>query len=394
MKKGISKIKECLNEKQKLLIDLSHQIHQRPEIGNEEYFACDVLTNLLKEEGFEVEVNVAGHETGFVARKKSKKKGPVIGLLAEYDALSGLGHACGHNIIGVSSVGAGCALGRLLEEVGGEVVVFGTPAEEGGDNGSAKGSFVQAGLFEGVDVCMMIHPGNKTAITSPSLANHPIEFEFFGQPAHAAGCPEKGINALDAMVLFYSGVNALRQHVTSDVRIHGIITHGGDAPNIIPAYTKSRFYIRANTIEACELVVARVIKVAKGAALSTGCELKYTTYQNIVEDLIIYPAFNDLFVQVANEIGLEVEELDPNDSHGSTDAGNVSHVVPTIHPSIKICESNVAGHTKEFKEAAISLSGDQGLLQSAEILARIGLILLQDRDKLDEIKREFKERCK
>ncbi|MDD5984233.1 MAG: M20 family metallopeptidase, partial [Turicibacter sp.] len=305
------------------------------------------------------------------------------------DALAGLGHGCGHNIIGASSIAAGCALAQVIEETGGEVVVFGTPAEEGGDNGSAKGSFVREGLFRDVDVCMMIHPGNKTTITGPSLANHPIEFEFFGRPAHAAGCPEKGINALDAMIVFYNAVNALRQQLTPDVRIHGIITHGGDAPNIIPEYTKARFYIRANTIQVCEEVTERVIKAAEGAALSTGCELKYTTYQNIVEDLIVYPKFNELFTKVATDLGLEVEELDPNASRGSTDAGNVSQVVPTIHPSLKICEPHVAGHTKEFKEAAASKRGDQAVLDSAEILARISLELLLDSQKLKEIKDEF-----
>lgn len=391
MTKNLKVIQDYLKTYETKLIDLSHQIHQNPEVANQEYFACQVLSEVLREEGFEVEVNVAGHETGFVARKKSNQPGPVIGLLAEYDALVGLGHACGHNIIGVSSVAAGCALGRVIEETGGEVVVFGTPAEEGGDNGSAKGSFVREGLFDGVDACMMIHPGNKTAITSPSLANHPIEFEFFGKPAHAAGCPELGINALDAMILFYSGINALRQHVTSDVRIHGIITHGGDAPNIIPEYTKARFYVRANTIKTCEEVTERVIKVAEGAAISTGCKFKHTTYQNIVEDLIIYPYFNELFVDAAKEVGLEVEVLNPKGSRGSTDAGNVSHVVPTIHPSLKICDSSVVGHTEEFRAAAISGQGDQGLLQSAEILARIGLELLVDEEKLRQVKEEFKQ---
>ena len=177
--------------------------------------------------------------------------------------------------------------------------------------------------------------------------------------------------------------------MTPDVRIHGIITHGGDAPNIIPEYTKARFYIRANTIQVCEEVTERVIKAAEGAALSTGCELKYTTYQNIVEDLIVYPKFNELFTKVATDLGLEVEELDPNASRGSTDAGNVSQVVPTIHPSLKICEPHVAGHTKEFKEAAASKRGDQAVLDSAEILARISLELLLDSQKLKEIKDEF-----
>lgn len=387
-----TKIKQYIKDHETYFVNLSHQIHQHPEIGNEEYFACQLLTNTLRERGFEVETNVAGHETGFVARYKSSIPGPVIGFLAEYDALAGLGHGCGHNIIGVSSVLAACSLTSLLETVGGELVVFGTPAEEGGDNGSAKGSFVNDGVFEGVDACMMIHPGNKTAITSASLANHPIEFEFYGRPAHAAGCPEKGINALDAMILFFSGVNALRQHVTSDVRIHGIITHGGDAPNIIPEYTKSRFYVRANTIATCEEVTEKVIQVAKGAALSTGCELKYNTYQNIVEDLVVYPLFNELFKEVATEVGLLVEEVDPNGSKGSTDAGNVSQVIPTIHPSVKICDSSVVAHTEGFKQAAISKEGDLGLLQSSEILARIALKLLTDDELLREIKEEFEER--
>ena len=384
-----NQIRQFIKEQEAYFINLSHQIHEHPEIANEEYFACELLTNVLKERGFDVKTNIAGHETGFVSRYIAKKPGPVIGFLAEYDALAGLGHGCGHNIIGVSSVLAACSLAPLLELTGGEVIVFGTPAEEGGNNGSAKASFVRAGLFDDVDACMMIHPGNKTAITTSSLANHPIEFEFFGRPAHAAGCPEKGINALDAMIVFYNAVNALRQQLTPDVRIHGIITHGGDAPNIIPEYTKARFYIRANTIQVCEEVTERVIKAAEGAALSTGCELKYTTYQNIVEDLIVYPKFNELFTKVATDLGLEVEELDPNASRGSTDAGNVSQVVPTIHPSLKICEPHVAGHTKEFKEAAASKRGDQAVLDSAEILARISLELLLDSQKLKEIKDEF-----
>ena len=389
MEQKIIKVQDYLNKRREDFIQISHQIHERPESANEEYFACELLSETLRQAGFDVTVNVAGHETGFVARKASSKPGPIIGILAEYDALAGLGHGCGHNIIGASSVAAGCALAQVIEETGGEVVVFGTPAEEGGDNGSAKGSFVREGLFKDVDVCMMIHPGSKTTITGPSLANHPIEFEFFGRPAHAAGCPEKGINALDAMIVFYNAVNALRQQLTPDVRIHGIITHGGVAPNIIPEYTKARFYIRANTIQVCEEVTERVIKAAEGAALSTGCELKYTTYQNIVEDLIVYPKFNELFTKVATDLGLEVEELDPNASRGSTDAGNVSQVVPTIHPSLKICEPHVAGHTKEFKEAAASKRGDQAVLDSAEILARISLELLLDSQKLKEIKDEF-----
>ncbi|MGL4372564.1 MAG: M20 family metallopeptidase, partial [Turicibacter sp.] len=342
----------------------------------------------LKLEGFEIEVSVAGHETGFIARKKSSKPGPTIGLLAEYDALIGLGHGCGHNIIGATSVLAGCSLGQIIEQTGGEVVVYGTPSEEGGDNGSAKASFVNAGLFENVDVCMMIHPGNRTAPTDTSLALHPLEFEFFGKPAHAAGCPENGVNALDAMILFFTGINALRQQLTPDIKIHGIITHGGDAPNIIPAYTKARFYVRANTVKQVDEVTDKVIAIAKGAALSTGCRAAHNTFQNKVEDLIVHPHLNQLFLEAANELKVMVD-LSKRDSKGSTDAGNVSHVVPTIHPTLKICPETIVAHTEEFKAAAVSSDGDRTIITGANILANIGVELLTNPTHLEIIKAEF-----
>lgn len=229
-------------------LKISHSIHENPEIGNEEYFASKLLSDLLEAEGFTVERGVAGHETAFLARKKSSvKSGPSVAFLAEYDALPGLGHACGHNIIGTASTAAAIALGRQIDEIGGEVVVLGTPAEEGGPNGSAKGSFVKHGLLEGIDAALMVHPSNATRITGNSLAVDPLDFEFIGKPAHAAAAPHQGINALDAVIQLFNSINALRQHVTDDVKIHGIITHGGDAPNIVPHYAKARFYIRAAT---------------------------------------------------------------------------------------------------------------------------------------------------
>lgn len=226
-----------------LYLSTSHQIHEKPEIGNEEFFASGLLTDILESEGFEVEKAVAGHETSFIARKKSSKPGPSIAFLAEYDALPGLGHGCGHNIIGTTSVAAAIALSKVLEETGGEAVVFGTPAEEGGPNGSAKGSFVKHGLVEGIDAALMVHPHGQTRLTSTSLAVDPLDFEYIGKPAHAAASPHEGINALDALIQLFNGINALRQQLPDDVRIHGIITHGGDAPNIIPEYAKARFYI-------------------------------------------------------------------------------------------------------------------------------------------------------
>src|SRR5699024_5553023 len=211
-------------------IETSQQIHANPEIGNEEVFASNLHIGKVIEEGFTVEKGVDTHETAFVARKKSEKPGRSVAFLAEYDALPGIGHACGHNIIGTTSVAAAIALSKVIDDVGGEVVVFGTPAEEGGPNGSSKGSFVREGLLEDIDAAIMIHPGNETRLTGPSLGVDPLDFEFFGQPAHASASPEDGINALDGVIQLFNGINALREHLPKDVTIHGIITDGGDAP--------------------------------------------------------------------------------------------------------------------------------------------------------------------
>lgn len=378
-----------IEENKEIFINASHEIHSNPEIGNEEYFASEILCNLLKEHGFNVTKDIAGHETGFICSKKSKcENGAKIGFLAEYDALPGLGHACGHNIIGVCSTLAAIALSKVIDEIGGEILVYGCPSEEGGENGSAKGSFVRENLFDGIDACLMIHPSNETYITGTTLAVDPIDFEFIGRPAHAAGCPEKGVNALDGVIQLFNGINALRQHVTDEVRIHGIITHGGDAPNIVPEYAKARFYIRAKTRKALDDVTNKVKNIAKGAALTTGSNVNINFFQNQVDNFYVNNKFNDLFVDVISELGEDIN-TDKKDGMGSTDAGNVSHVVPTLHPHIKIGPSNLVGHTKEFCDAASSKEGDRALVIGAKALSLTALELILDGDKLKEIKDEF-----
>ena len=386
-------IREYLNENKEIYLKLSHDIHQNPEIGNQEIYACGVLTDLLKNNGFEVELDIASHQTGFIARKNSQKSGPRIGLLAEYDALKGLGHACGHNLIGVMSVAAGIVLGKMIEEIGGEIVIFGTPAEEGGPHGNAKVSYVKAGIFNEIDVCMMIHPFHTTAPTQPTLAIIPIDFEFFGKSSHAASAPEEGVNALDAMLLFYNGINALRQQSPRDVLFHGIITDGGEAPNIIPAHTKASFYIRASHYSTCLTYKEKVINIGRGCALATGCDFKYDDRYHPVEEMVICNSFEDLFVEEAQKLGLEVK-LEGAKSIGSTDAGNVSQVIPTIHPTIKICDEPVTIHTEAFKEAAVSEAGDKALIDGASILASIGVRLLMDNSLLKVIKEEFQQNIK
>jgi amidohydrolase len=373
-----------------LYLSTSHQIHEKPEIGNEEFFASALLSDILVKEGFEVEKAVAGHETSFIARKKSEKPGPAIAFLAEYDALPGLGHACGHNIIGTTSVAAAIALSKVLDETGGEAVVFGTPAEEGGPNGSAKGSFVKHGLVEGIDAALMIHPNAETRLTSSSLAVDPLDFEFIGKPAHAAASPHEGINALDAVIQLFNGINALRQQLKDDVRIHGIITHGGDAPNIIPEYAKARFFIRAATRSHLNEVTRRVKAVAEGAALATGAKLNIIAFQNEVDNLLLNSRYDEVFKEVVEELGETVVEGDKG--IGSTDAGNISQVTPTIHPYIKIGADTLIPHTVPFREAAASAKGDEALITGAKALALTALKLITDTDTLAQIKAEFNER--
>lgn len=382
-------ILKSIEESKDIYLEISHQIHEKPEIGNQEFFASETLTKILAKAGFDVTRNIAGHETGFVARKTSSKQGPTIAFLAEYDALPGLGHACGHNIIGTTSVAAGIALAEVISETGGEVVIFGTPAEEGGPNGSAKGSFVKNGLLEGVDAALMLHPSGKTGLSSPTLAVDPLDFHFYGRAAHAAGSPEHGINALDAVIQLFNGINALRQQLSSDVRIHGIITHGGDAPNIIPEYASARFFIRASTWKSTEEVSTKIRNIAEGAALATGSTVKIERFQNEVQDFIINQSLDEI---VGEELSLLGEEVNGKSGGlGSTDAGNVSHVVPTSHAYIKIGPDDLIAHTNEFREAAGSLQGDQALVTGAKALALTGYRLITDKNLLEKVQNEFQQ---
>lgn len=382
-----AKIIDTLEQLQPRLQEISHIIHAHPETSNQEVFACDLLCSELLKHGFKVEKDIAGHSTGFIATHTSQRPGPTIGILVEYDALPGLGHACGHNLIAATSLGSALALSSILEETGGTLKVFGTPAEEGGVNGSAKASYVHAGLFKDVDVALMTHPGSHNQPTPKSLAIAPMDFEFFGKPAHAASCPEEGINALDALLLFYNGINALRQQLTSDVRIHGVILDGGTAPNIIPDYTRARFYLRADTRTSLEHVITKVKHIADGSALMTGCTTQYTHIQHVLDNLSPNAILDKLFIAKLQELGQEID-LTPH-SMGSTDAGNVSHVIPTIHPILRICDCEIPPHTVEFANACISNHADSSIIIGAKALALTALDILTDESLLASIKASF-----
>ncbi|TDM00783.1 M20 family metallopeptidase [Macrococcus carouselicus] len=372
-----------INTHEQGIIALSHAIHARPELGNEEFFASAELSSLLEKNDFHVERDIAGHATGFIATYQSKKEGPVIAFLAEYDALPGLGHACGHNIIGTSSILAALSLKTVLDDIGGTIKVFGSPAEEGGVNGSAKASYVKAGLFDDSDIALMIHPGHESYRTVPTLAVDVFEVEFFGKSAHASESAYNGINALDMMISFFNGIAQLRQHIKPKDKVHGVILDGGASANIIPDYTKARLYTRSLSRSSLNQLTTRVEEIAHGAAQMAGGTAKLTHIQNGVDEFILNDRLDDLFERHAKKHNEPIEHDDFG--FGSTDTGNVSHVIPTIHPHLKMGPSTLVGHTPEFREAAASPGGDRALIQGARIMATMAVELITQPDQLNSI---------
>ncbi|MFL6554903.1 MAG: M20 family metallopeptidase, partial [Bacillus sp. (in: firmicutes)] len=263
-------LKNYLETIQNKLWEISDSLYHNPELGDQEFVSMQRLVDFLEENKFAVEKGIVGRPTAFKAVYDSKKEGPTIAYLSEYDALPEVGHGCGHNLIGTMSAGAGVLLSKIVDEIGGRVVVLGTPAEE--TNG-AKVPMAEQGIFDDIDAAMILHPADESYESGESLAMDAIQFDFRGRTSHAAASPEKGINALDAVIQLFNGINALRQHVTSDVRIHGIIKEGGVAANIVPDKAVAQFYVRAKDRSYLNEVVQKVISIAKGASSMTGAEV-------------------------------------------------------------------------------------------------------------------------
>jgi len=362
------------------LFDISHWMYEHPEIAFQEYETSAKLAGYLKEHGFDVEYPAYGIDTAFVARAGSD--GPEVVICAEYDALPGVGHACGHDIIATAGLGAGLALAPLADELGIRVTVLGTPAEEmkGG-----KVDLINAGAFEGAAASMMIHPSPDDVLDPVVLAVRHLDLEFRGKDSHAAGAPEKGINALDAFVQAYVNVSTLRQQTLPTDRIHGIVTHGGDAPNIIPSYTKSSWYIRSLTKERLEELSAKVLACFEAAALATGCTWSTSESSHPYEDIISNPVMTELFDQNAKALGRTMAKGADMPIGGSTDMGNVSHVVPSIHPFMAIDSGEAVNHQPEFAAATITPSGDNTIRDGALGMAWT-VIDIAEGDRWDELK--------
>ncbi len=376
-------ILQYIDENQQLFQDAAKQIHAHPEISNYEFFACKLLTEILSSHGFRVEENAAGHRTGFSASLRSEKPGPVIAFLAEYDALPNLGHGCGHNLIGTIAAFSAIAVSRHLDKVGGEVRVYGTPGEEGGEQGSAKESFVREGYFKDVDAALEVHPAPFNTLTPRTLALDPIDIEFWGKAAHASTAPEQGINALDALILTYNGINALRQHLPKDVQIHGVILNGGSAPNIVPDYSRGRFYIRAQTRAQVDIANRKIQAIASGAASMTGADWKVSFFQNKIDDMIPNKKLDEVYRMYAKELGEELTEIS---QFPTTDAGNVSHAVPTLHASLKSLEKVVPAHSEAFRDGCVKEYALHSIARGAKLLSLTALDLLQNPALTGEIR--------
>lgn len=378
-----------IDRKRPRLEELSRTIHAHPEIRFTEQKAREWLCEFLEDEGFEVEKGIGGLETAFKAEYTGKGNGPKIGFLAEYDALAKIGHACGHNLIGPSSLGAATGLKAVLGDLSASVTVVGTPGEEGG---GGKVILAEAGVFDDLDAAMMVHPSGNNTLWKHSLGRRKLNLEFFGRSTHASAFPEKGINALDALIATFNNIAALRQQIEDTSRIHGVITNGGESPNVIPDYTSALFYVRAIDDETCDRLLERVIDCARGAATATGCELKHEmtgSYKALKNNMVLV----DLFESNGKNLGVTFKETDPDKHLGSTDMGDVSRRVPAIHPSLTIASdgTELLAHTIEFREAAITPRAFDAMILSAKIMAGVALDLLTDREVFEEMKREFEE---
>ncbi len=367
------------------LLVVSRFLHANPELAYEEHQAAELLTGVLEEHGFAVTRGVADLPTAFTGRAGSGS--PRIAFLAEYDALPGLGHACGHNLIGTASLGAALAVKSILDRVSGEILLVGCPAEE---KGGGKIALTEAGVFAGTDAAMLVHPSNRTEMVKLALGMRELTVEFFGKASHAAAAPDQGINALDAAVLSYTAIGVLRQQVRSDARIHGIITHGGQAPNIIPDYAAARFYVRALDLTYMDDLFRRVVACCEAAAQATGCRVKVTSASKDYHPYKPVYSLAELFQRNLESLGERVDQGPVDKELGSTDVGNVSQVVPTIQPMLQISPREVTCHMAAFAEAAGSEAGQRAMLLATKAMAMTAVDLLTEPTSLERVKAEFR----
>jgi amidohydrolase len=371
-------VRERLEGARDELIDLSHRIHANPELGYEEEKAAAWLTDYLDDAGFAVTKGVCDIPTAFIARAGS---GPLhIAICAEYDCLPAVGHACGHNIIAAMGVGAGIAVAKVADELGLTVSVFGTPAEEGG---GGKIRMLDGGAFEGVHAAMMVHPAPLDVVELPIIAADHFDVHYTGKEAHASASPELGINAADAITIAQTAIGLLRQHIRQTDRIHGIVTKGGDAANIVPAHTTAHFMVRAKTLDDLHEIREKVNRCFEAGALATGASVEFvdsgTPYAQMHHD----PAMAAIYKRNAEEAGRTFLDLGPFIDRGaaSTDMGNVSLAIPSIHPAIGIDSLPAVNHQPEFAAHCVSAPADKAVFDGSLAMAWTAVDIATDEDQ-------------
>ncbi len=376
-----------VDELSKDLFAVCDWLKDNPETAYQEFKACEHLSNVLTEHGFDVEKGAGGVETAFLgAPSGSRPSRPAVAILAEYDALPGIGHGCGHNLIAAASMGAAIALKDILGDAAGSMAIVGTPAEEGG---GGKVKLAEAGIFKDMDMALMFHPSDSNMPGKNNLGRNKFKMEFFGKTAHASGSPDKGLNALDAIVAAYTNINSLRQHLKPDGRLHGIITHGGEAPNIIPDYTAGLFYVRAGSIAYRDQLFERVKKCAEGAAMATGTEFKIEINHPVLDPIKRNAALEAAVQANMEALGIPIDEDDGR--RGSSDIGNLSHYLPAIHPYLAIIDSDsgIPGHSVGFCDATVTPRGREVTLKAAKMLAMTAYDYLSSEDLRMQTKADF-----
>ena len=380
-------VQRCIESLRGDLLALSRDLYEHPELSLHETRSSSRLQEMLRSAGFDVRAGVAGLPTSFVAIKRCARPGPRVALLAEYDALPGIGHACGHNIIAVAGMGAGLALARHADRLAGEILVIGTPAEE---TVGGKCIMIREGVFDDVDAALMVHPGSEWRVDVDSLACISLEVTFTGREAHAVAWPERGINALDALIQLFVALDMLKKRLGRDVKVPGVILEGGTRPNIIPARAVGHFTIRAASAVARDRVRGEFERTVAGIATASGCGSSMRATDEPYDDMVTNRTMAAVFGAYLRDAGIVPVE-GPRPNKGSLDMGNVSRAVPSLHPFVAICDPEIPSHSEAFARATVSPRGEESLLIAAGGLAHTALELLTRPGLLDAAKAEFAE---
>ncbi len=388
MDTNVEKIKQAIvsqiDSDRTSLKELALKIHANPELGLQEFKASNWLTQYLTEKCFTIERGICKMPTAFRATYGEGK--PFIALMAEYDALPGIGHACGHNLICTIAIGAAVASKQVVDRYGGSIIVIGAPAEE---MWAGKVTMAKEGAFNDLDAALIVHPDTVDLATSNALACQNLMIEFFGESAHAAANPERGINALEAMILAFNAINSLRQHIRSTARIHGIITDGGKAANVVPDHSAATFIVRASDDAYLDELEEKVLSCFVGAATATGAKLEYKWDELRYAAMRSNMTLAQLYAGNMKKIGREVYFPKPDASAGSTDMGNVSRLTPAIHAMVAIAPKEISIHSPEFALAAASKEGIHGMCDAAKGLAMTVVDLLSNSETMRKVRDEF-----